>query len=630
GAHVQYVLKGSSIGYVNGLRVSAGNSKVILDATTKRFLTVGDASVRIEKAGYQMTLYSKKAPISWNVAKAGIVGDVKLGGLGFNFLGLEVPELTRPVKLTAAKSADLSVSVTLPFPFSDVASASLALHFDNTDGLRIDSFVAALGDFSLGPFGVKGLTVAYERQGSDDVWKGALTFDFPGGVVAGGHLALRDGSLDELSLFLEKENPGFPVGCCVYLTYLSGAYDGTSLKADAHLTVGPSIGTPWGSVYLAAIKPATLKIMLHTFFIHFSGDFRLVGKDFGSSWAWLSSKGFAFAGALNDKFTVLGFDVIEVGVIVEGSFQTNGSWFVGGHGSVCVMEIDCASGDLAISNKGAAGCIHVLGGGLGGYVRWGSGDYGLLTDCGWGLVKSEAGAPALRRSPQGSSVTVDVTVPAGATRRLFRIAGRGGAPRVLLVGPDGRRIEASAPFADTSGHVVVQDARQRATYVVVRRPAAGRWRISELPGSAAIARVGSAGPLPDRLVKGSVRPAGAGRILEYELAGPRHLTVTFVERGPNLHRVIGKARGRKGSLRFFPAEVSGRARRIEAVVESQGIPTRTEVVARFRVPPLRPLPAPMISLTRRGSTVVARWLPVNGAIRYHALVTPGDGRTRFF
>ncbi|MGH3110591.1 MAG: hypothetical protein ACRDQT_06710, partial [Gaiellaceae bacterium] len=288
-----------------------------------------------------------------------------------------------------------------------------------------------------------------------------------------------------------------------------------------------------------------------------------------------------------------------------------------------------ASGDLAISNKGAAGCIHVLGG-LGAYVRWSSGDYGVLSDCGWGLVKSEAGAPALRRSPQGSSETVDVMVPAGATRRLFRIAGRGGAPGVLLVGPDGRRIEASSPFADASGHVVVQDARQRATYVVVRRPSAGRWRISELPGSAAIARVGSAGPLPDRLVKGSVRPAGAGRILEYELAGPRHLTVTFVERGPNLHRVIGKARGRKGSLRFFPAEVSGRARRVEAVVESQGIPTRTQVVARFRVPPLRPLPAPMISLTRQRSTVVARWLPVNGASRYHALVTPGDGRTRFF
>jgi hypothetical protein len=87
---------------------------------------------------------------------------------------------------------------------------------------------------------------------------------------------------------------------------------------------------------------------------------------------------------------------------------------------------------------------------------------------------------------------------------------------------------------------------------------------------------------------------------------------------------------RLGSLRFFPAETAGGARRIEAVFESRGLPTRTEVIARYRVPPLRPLPAPMIAVTRRGSTVVARWLPVAGASRYHALVTPGDGRTRFF
>jgi hypothetical protein len=45
---------------------------------------------------------------------------------------------------------------------------------------------------------------------------------------------------------------------------------------------------------------------------------------------------------------------------------------------------------------------------------------------------------------------------------------------------------------------------------------------------------------------------------------------------------------------------------------------------------LRPLPEPLVSLSRAGRTVVARWLPVSGASGYHAVVTPGDGKTRFF
>jgi hypothetical protein len=627
GAHIQYVLKGGNIAYVNGIEVLFGGSKAIVDATTKRFLTVGGASVRIQKEGYDITILGKKKPLSWNVGKPGIVGDVSLGGFGHDFLGLDVPELTRPVKLTAAKAADLSLSVMAPFPLNDVASSSLSLHFDNTDGLRVDAFVASLGDFGLGPFQVKGLTIAYARQGADDVWNGSLSLGFPAGLTVGGHLRLRNGDIDELSLFLQKESPGFPIGCCVFMTYLSGAYDGTNVKATGHFTVGPSLGTPWGDVYMAAIKPGTLKVFLHTFFIHFEGDFRVVGKKFGSSWAWLSSKGFAFAGALNDSFSVAGVKVVEVGVIVEGSFSTNGSWFVGGNGSVCIFQIDCANGSLAISNNGVAGCLDTWVG-LGGYVRWSDGAWGYYEDCSWDTTKSKAGALAVRLAPAVLDA-VDVNVPRGASRRLFKIVGRNGPPRVVLVGPGGRRIEADSPVA-ASRHFVAQAPTARTTYVVVRRAEAGTWRISALPGSPQIVNVTSAGPLPVRLASASVRGSSALRFLDYELRGPQALRVTFVERGQNVHRVIGRARARKGSIRFAPAEAGGRARRIEAVVERDGLPVRTEVLARYTAPPLKPLPAPLVSVQRSRTTVVARWLPVAGAGGYHAVVTPGDGRSRFF
>jgi hypothetical protein len=375
------------------------------------------------------------------------------------------------------------------------------------------------------------------------------------------------------------------------------------------------------------VDPATLKISLGSVFVQVNGTLRVVGKKVGTSYAWFGQKGFSFGGAMNESFKVAGIKVIEVGLIAQGSISFGGSWYAGGSGSVCIFEIDCAGGSLAISNKGAAGCLDTWIG-LGGYVHW-SGSFGYYEDCSWESTKSEAGAPALRLLSSGVLDAVDVKVPAGASRRLFRIVGRTAVPRVVLAGPGGRRIEAASPVL-TGSHAVVHMAHERTAYVVVRRPAAGTWRISTLPDSSAIVRVASAGPLPDRLATGSVRGTGVFRTLEYGLSGPRGFAVTFVERGQNVHRVIGKARARKGSIRFAPAETGGGARRIEAVFEKDGLAARTEVVARYRVPAQRPLPKPMLAVSRNGGTVVARWLPVADASGYHALVTPGDGKTRFF
>jgi hypothetical protein len=621
---VRYYLQGAAFGYVNGLQLwpSGGGGNLIIGATEKRVMLGG--RLELHKDGYQLFVWGKKGPHSWNVAKPGIVGDVTLGGAG-SFLGLDVPEMTRPVKLTSAKTAELAISLSLPYQFVDMASGGIALHFDNTDGLVIESFAAKFGGFALGPFGVKSLEVAYQREGTVDVWKGAIGFDFGDSTSAGGEIRFRNGSLDLLTIWLQKENPGFPIGCCIYIPYLQGTYETGQLKANAVISFGPSIGTPWGSFRAASVDPAELKISTHSVFVQVEGALRVVGKKVGTSYAWFGQKGFSFGGAMNESFKVAGIKVIEVGLIAEGSISFGGSWYAGGEGSVCIFEIDCAGGSLAISNNGAAGCLDTWIG-LGGYVHW-SGSFGYYEDCSWESTKDEAGAPALLSS--GTLDAVDVKVPAGTSRRLFRIVGRMGVPRVVLAGPGGRRIEAASPVLAGS-HAVVQIPHERTAYVVVRRPAAGTWRITPLPDSSAIVRVASAGPLPDRLVTGSVRGAGLQRIFEYELSRPRSFAVTFVERGQRVHRVIGKARARKGSIRFAPAEAGSRARRIEAVFEKDGLAARTEVVARYRVPPLRPLARPMLAVSRRGGTVVARWLPVSGASRYHALVTPGDGQTRFF
>lgn len=627
GAQARYVLKGATTALVNGLQLIDHEGKIVVRPVTKEVLATGDAYVRLYAPGQMISTDTTTGPIAWNVAKAGVVGSFAVK-FPSQFFWLKVPASTRPLIFTKAKEARVPLSVVLPPPFSELTSWPFTVRSTNTEGVVVESFVANIGKIGLGPFTLGGIKLAYKREGSSDVWTSAISLGFDG-VEGGGELRIKSGSIDYLKLFLKKDNPGIPITCCAYLTYLSGEYVSSALKADAVISVGPSISTPWGTHRLASLDPLSVKLSLGSFFfVTAQGDIKVVGKTIGKALVTLTDSSFTFYGALNATFLV-----VEAHVVVGGGVYKDGSWYAGGEGGLCIdaeVKTFCAKGGFALSNKGVSGCVHIVGG-VGGYVRW-SGDVGIFWECGWTKLKSAAGAPALRAggADTDAAASTSVEVPAGATKRLFRIGGRGAPPRVVLTGPDGRRIDASAPYAESSTHLVLQVRRENATYVSIVRPAAGTWRITPVAGSAPVSGVSAAGPLPDRIARGSVRRSGGARVLAYSLAETTGLAVRFVERGNGVERLVGRARGRAGSIRFTPAEAPARARRIEAIVESDGVPIRRELVARFTVPRLRPLPGPALALRRQGSALVARWLPVAGAHGYQVVVTPEDRGTQSF
>ena len=106
--------------------------------------------------------------------------------------------------------------------------------------------------------------------------------------------------------------------------------------------------------------------------------------------------------------------------------------------------------------------------------------------------------------------------------------------------------------------------------------------------------------------------------------------MTFAERQAKGFRVIGSAKGRRGTLVFSPSPDPGRSRTIEAMVTQDGHPREDATIARFEVARPALLPAPRhLRVVRRGATVRVSFRPVAGAGGYGVAVRLGDGRSLY-
>jgi hypothetical protein len=213
---------------------------------------------------------------------------------------------------------------------------------------------------------------------------------------------------------------------------------------------------------------------------------------------------------------------------------------------------------------------------------------------------------------------------------------------VRLKGPGMHAITTPPPgigTAQSARWFATRLTNDNTTYVAVLHPRAGKWKVTPVAGSPAIATVGFARGLPGRVAHARVRGRGRTRTLQYRVAKVPGTRVTFLERGgpdpptapgESVDRVIGVARHGQGRISFKPAESRTRARRIDAVVESDGVTVRTETIAHFRAPVLGRLPRPKVRLRRKGSTLIVRWSRINAAQRYRAVADLSDSASRVF
>ena len=177
---------------------------------------------------------------------------------------------------------------------------------------------------------------------------------------------------------------------------------------------------------------------------------------------------------------------------------------IDGRGRVCVGGVACATGEVPVSTTGLAGCFSLadvpywvlekdgdwawyaswrvhgvrrtVRAGLG--QRWSPSRFDLMgAACDIGPYRTARGAIA---AANGERRLVLPDEPAIA----LRVAGAGAPPKLVVTGPDGRRI--ASPRApgdiDDDSHVLVEDPQQRVTHLVIERPEPGRWTIATQRG----------------------------------------------------------------------------------------------------------------------------------------------------
>jgi len=624
----------------------------------------GGTKFKVSKPGYSTAITSGVFTPDWDVSKAGKVGTVPIAqplGLGFaQFLGLPYSSKSSDLRLTAQGEARFDLYLELPLPkvlFKSLASSQpLEVRVNNTDGVEVSGgYEIAINDVFVGLFTMKEVFVAYERQGSSNVWTGGFDLVFPASDdAANGEVTVRDGVLESLTAAVHPGPPGIgPIGCCVWVVGFDGTLTNEYIQAGATFAAGPQVV---GNVRAAdAHGSATIFYEPFEFLLAVDNVHIVTIPVAAKSQVSVTLDSFAFTAYLDEGFGPFNF-YADVAANV-GLKKGNLTWFAGGSGGGCVNVIIDACVDVSggAGPGGVAGCggitiipgtwfsdpVKLYGGAV---VFWplGSG-FDTFGGCGMGKIKGKVGAARLARArAQGTASPASLKLQGGMATALFAIEGDGGHPEVRIRGPRGVDVSTPGPGVDKAegpGYFVSKLAPEDVTYVAIGRPPKGRYRITELPGSPPITEIGLGEGLSADMVKGKVTGKGGSLTLEYKVPRTPGVKVLFVERGgpaepdepgESVDQMIGETRGGKGRLRFTPAEAEVRKRRIEAVVVNQGTPFQTELVDRFKAPPFKRLPGPRVKAARKGKKLLVGWSRVRGAVGYRVITDLTDSPTQSF
>ena len=250
------------------------------------------------------------------------------------------------------------------------------------------------------------------------------------------------------------------------------------------------------------------------------------------------------------------------GTIGDPVGKNPGQWYLGGAVDLCVEFVEiCAGGKVGGVDQG---CLrvhlrrprlrrrHRRGRGL---DYW-NGNWDTFWGCSSQKIEGE-GRRARTDSAAAENAAPSITIPAGMRHYLVKVSGVGGAPLVALVGPTGRRVVTPSPDqpkTDRKTWLAVAVPEEKATYVDIGRPEPGAWRIELLPGSVPIRGIGTAEPLPARLVNASVAGSGEHRVLRYEVEPGDQQQVVFSEVAADVRRTLATTTKASGELVFSPAD----------------------------------------------------------------------------
>ena len=166
----------------------------------------------------------------------------------------------------------------------------------------------------------------------------------------------------------------------------------------------------------------------------------------------------------------------------------------------------------------------------------------------------------------------------------------------------------------------------RQTEIQIFHAAPGTWTIDNAPGTPPITSAATSHDLGASTVTGRVTGSGGERVLHYTIRNiAAGTSVTFVERGTNGGKLLGRARGSRGSLRFTPSDATGQSRTIVAdLVRADGSALPTITVAHYRAAPGGPGRPAHVRVRRTGTSLQVTFSPSAGAAQQIVIVRLSD------
>ena len=566
-----------------------------------------------------------EGPIDWSLS--GTAGQPKKV-VGLDISGVkqlnDLPLSGIAVSFTESAKSQITPTVRLNFwPFTSLfggLTASGQFTTDNDHGASLTALDLKVPDVEALGFGLKDTVFHWEPGGT---WSGSTVFwpRFATSYGFGAGIGLAHGNLAHLEGSVAGINAA--IGAGVYLQRIAFAVDLSPLKlrGSIGLSGGPAIGGK-AAVTVNGNLTATFG---DPFVIGVDGNAKVADRyAIGDAYLRYSSTGlFEFGGSVN-----LDLSILKVNGRVDGWVQGLQAFNIEGALNGCIdayITDLCAGAKALISSDGVAGCVQVLGAGVGGGARWTSSppflkDFDGFTGCDLGPWRATHSAV--------SGPPTSFPLPAGERSVLWELSGAGGAaPGVSVAGPHGERVtvDAASPVARTASLVAAMTPRGT-TIVFARKPSRGSWRLTGSSG-APITRVRQARGLPAPQAHARVEGRGRSRVLAWNLRTIPGQRVRFAEVGRDVRHLLTTTTKAHGRVRFTPMDGPAGTRKIVALVEQAGAPRATLTAGSYRAPgPLRPARPGRVRLARHASTLRVSWSGRVGPYRTAVYLRVADGR----
>jgi hypothetical protein len=480
------------------------------------------------------------------------------------------------------------------------ASATLTGRMVNGTGAVLDSLEVSIGEIAVAPkfvpqgkvLKLKDLLLRLETRQGKPFWTGGAGIGLPltrGEFDLSGRVNIFDGAVVGGGITVGGINK--PIGDVpIFIQSIGGDLQfepDFAYNLAVSGTLGPKVNGDDLVQFDGAIKGGPLaKACTHGDSpneLDFSGTFKplknttglgLVNATIGGTNCMYegTAPGLELIGTSHVDFltNALSYDLSFSGLMSVNGFDVEGS------AGLKLPALPDFKGKAIISNLGTAACANVsfFQGGFG--YRWGqTGPATAFSGCDLGPFRVTAAAT--RAVAASSSAAVQVT--GGLPIAAFNVSSAAGPPKLTITGPRHQRIAATHTRMSPTV-VVLLDKPERTTYVIVRSPRAGRWRIrADRP----IRAVSAARGLPSPHVTATVRRRRRKERLTYRLTRIPGQSVRLVEHANGIDHDLGAIAKGRGTLTFIPLAGRPKRRTIIAYIIQNQLPRTAITVARYTV-----------------------------------------------